>query len=185
MSDINLIPKNINENKSKKSKFVAIVFVAFFVMLIVFGFASNIFIDSKINAYKEDMHTLDKEYKEFRVVDTVKRDINMTEKTIKNITQIIEQQEGASFISSELLDKIAKDMPDSVFAINIGISNVNELVLNGKSKDAESVAYFGYKLSQDDFISEVKINSVSADGEENDSEKPSNYSFSMNIKLKR
>lgn len=162
MSNINLLPWRIEDKKKKKRTFIAALAVSLIVVS-VFSFVGNRFIDMKIDAQNSRNQFLQREtiIIENRIAEI--RDIKKEKQSLKlriNAIKTLEKQRNSV---TRLFNTLVDVTPVGIYLSEITYSK-DQIMTKGVSESNKRLATMVRNIDASDWLSDASISSVVAGG---------------------
>jgi type IV pilus assembly protein PilM len=182
-NDINLIPR-LKEMKAANGKTVKLtMLVAVVAAVAVLAVAAYTFLNMQTASFESEESVVQNEIIKYSVINKTVSSLKTSQDKLAKLTTVLEQYNAGILKNTELFDSISAVMPDTVFSINYNFTNENSISINGVSQDRINIVDFIYSLKQVKDISDAVISNISS--RVGQDEKPIDYSFTLDIKLKR
>lgn len=130
----------------------------------------------KIDELRTEMMT-------YNEVNKIKNDIVSANQQYDSIRQLIDMTSNGSLISTDFLDLVSSSMNDAIFLTSLTISEDRIVGITGKAATRIDITYFIYALKMTEAFSEVSVNSINTEVQQN-SEEPTAFNFSVTAVLK-
>jgi len=111
------------------------------------------------------------------------RAIELAQSRLDDINAVIGVIDGSSARASEIIGDLAAQAPDNLFIVNFTMTDAENVVMNGRSKDYDSVTEFASFLRRTEKYESVRINSVTVNQTASDS--VTDYGFTMSVTIKQ
>lgn len=181
VNDLNLMPylKTMEKNKAKTGRmFLSIASAGIVLVLAIGAYAFMYFMQRQLEGKQEKLQQSIKSYSE---VNKLKNRMIENDKKITEMGSILTAYANNSISGTSVLSDLTGQIPENIFLLNLSTSTGGDLVLSGKSKDTESIAYLIRRLKQSGRFSSINVKGINSRVSENGAAE--DYTFSASIKI--
>ena len=160
MAHINLLPWRDEAEKAKQREFFSILalvaIIAFALVFVVsLFFQAQIDGQNKRNQYlKNEIQILDIRIAEIKTLDEKKRELEQR-------TSVVEQLQRSRNVGTQVLNEIAKIVPNGIYITNLKKQN-NTLELLGKSESNNHLANMIREIERSDLFTDAVLESITS-----------------------